>query len=279
MIAPQVLINGEADTMLDARDRGLSYGDGVFRTLRCEQGRLPHWRRHFAKLQADCLALGIACPAEALWLSDIARLAPGNAVVKLLVTRGVSMRGYACEMAAPVTRLTLVSALPSYPNGLYRDGVVTRLCDWRLTIQPGLAGIKHLNRLDQVMARREWSDPAIFDGLMLNTRGELVEGVMSNLFLACGGELYTHPLDDCGVAGVTRGLVLEAAQVLGIAVHEVPLTLAHLAGADEVMLCNSLVGLLPVRQCLGAAPGFPASWHARCLYMSLQDALKPLQAE
>lgn len=272
----QVLINGELGEVLDARDRGLSYGDGAFRTLRCINGRLPFWPLHIAKLRADCQVLGIACPAETLWLSDIARLAPANAAVKLLVTRGVALRGYACDASAPVTRLTFVSPLPSYPDALYRDGVATRLCDWRLTIQPGLAGIKHLNRLDQVMARREWRDLAIFDGLMLNTRDELVEGVMSNLFLARGGELYTHPLTDCGVAGVTRSLILAAAHSLGIAVHQMPLALSDLAAADEVMLCNSLAGLLPVRQCRGDTADFSGNWHKRCLFDALQGALSLL---
>lgn len=269
----QALINGEQAATLDPRDRGLAYGDGVFRTLRLVDGRLPYWSRHFAKLQADCQALGMHCPCESLWLADIAALAVKDAVIKLMVTRGIAARGYACDATTPPTRITLASPPPSYPEAMYREGVVTRLCDWRLTIQPGLAGIKHLNRLDQVMARREWQDANVFDGLMLNGRDELVEGVISNLFLVRDGVLYTHPLADCGVAGVMRGLLLEQAVSLGISVNVVPQTLAELIHADEVWLCNSLMGVVPVRQCFGPDNRFPISWHKYCLFQAMHDAL------
>ncbi|WP_374350904.1 aminodeoxychorismate lyase [Chitinimonas sp.] len=240
------LVNGRPAGQISVSDRGLAYGDGVFRTIRCEAGRLLLWPRHYAKLAADCAALGITCPAEALLLADIAHLDAVDGVIKIIVSRGESQRGYACVTGAPVTRIVQLSALPAYSESLYSDGAVVRLCDWPLSIQPGLAGIKHLNRLDQVMARREWTDTAIFDGLMCNGRGELVEGVISNLFLLQDGCLHTHPLHDCGVAGVARQLLLELAPGQGLNVQRRALHLDDLQSADAVLLSNSLAGIVPV---------------------------------
>ncbi|SFZ76774.1 aminodeoxychorismate lyase [Chitinimonas taiwanensis] len=261
------LVDGVAQDHIAVRDRGLAYGDGVFRTLRCEQGRLLAWPRHYAKLQADCAALGIVCPEAALLLADLAQLAPASAAVKIIITRGVSARGYACDPSASPTRIVQVAPLPDYPDSLRTEGVQLRLCAWPLSIQPGLAGIKHLNRLDQVMARREWQDASIFDGLMCNARGELVEGVMTNLYLLQGNALYTHPLADCGVAGAMRGLVLELAAGMGVQICQQAFGADRLAQVDALLLSNSLAGVLPVRQC-GAQ-----SWHNFDLAQQLHAAL------
>ncbi|QDQ27891.1 aminodeoxychorismate lyase [Chitinimonas arctica] len=249
-----ILVDGIAPATVSPRDRGLAYGDGVFRTLRCQEGRLLAWPRHYRKLQADCAVLGLDCPSEARWLADIAQLAPTTAAIKLTVTRGVGARGYACDPAAPVTRLVQAGPLPDY-SAVQRQGARVRLCDWLLGSQPGLAGVKHLNRLDQVMARREWQDPTIFDGLMRNGRDELVEGVISNVFLLRGDCLLTHPLTDCGVAGVLRELVLEVAAAQGLQVLLQAFDLTALTHADALLLSNSLAGVLPVAQC-GSM-----SWH------------------
>jgi 4-amino-4-deoxychorismate lyase len=241
-----VLVDGQAPT-LDPRDRGLAYGDGVFRTLRCQGGRLLGWSRHYAKLAADCAVLGLACPDEAHWRADLARLAPVDAAVKLVVTRGVSGRGYACAPGAPVSRIVTISPLPVYPADWIDRGVRLRRCDWPLSHQPRLAGVKHLNRLDQVMARREWNDPEIFDGLMCDPLGRVVEGVMSNLFILQDGQWFTPRLDETGVAGVMRGAVIEVLQEMGHPVTEARLDLAAVFSAEAVAVCNSLAGLLPVR--------------------------------
>jgi 4-amino-4-deoxychorismate lyase len=240
------MVNGELCNTVSAHDRGLAFGDGVFRTLRCQEGRLWAWRRHYAKLEADCAALGLECPAETLLLEDIAKLAPHDAAIKLIVTRGESARGYACMGGAPVTRIVLASPLPIYDAALFSQGATLRLCDWPLTIQPRLAGIKHLNRLDQVMARREWNDSAIFDGLMRNLRNEWVEGVISNLFLLNGEQLITHPLADCGVAGVARSMVLDLCAENRLQLTLMAPSLDQIVGADEVFLSNSLAGIVPV---------------------------------
>jgi 4-amino-4-deoxychorismate lyase len=132
--------------------------------------------------------------------------------------------------------------LPTPPSG----GAVLRVCDLRLGLQPRLAGIKHLNRLENVLARAEWSDPAIHEGLLLDQDGWVISGCMSNLFVVRAGELHTPCLARCGVAGVTRARLMRLAAEAGMRVQEVDLDLAALLAADELFLTNSLIGLWPV---------------------------------
>lgn len=240
------VVDGRPSETVSARDRGFCFGDSVFRTLRCEAGRVWYWRRHYEKLAADCAALGLACPSEAQLLADLALIAPADAALRITVSRGVAARGYASDPAAPSVRVVSASALPSYPAHWFEKGVTVRHCDWRWSRQPGLAGLKHGNRLDQVMARREWDDPGVFDGLMRNIDDELVSGVMTNLWIRQGDRLLTPPLDGEGVAGVTRALLRESAERLGWEVRTQPLRREALAAADEVILCNSLAGVVPV---------------------------------
>ena len=242
------LVDGEWADVVSVRDRGLAYGDGVFRTLACRGGKLEAWPRHMAKLAQDCSRLGLTCPDETTWLADIAKLAPTDAVIKLMVTRGAAQRGYATDPAVPVCRISLVSPLPPYADPHAVPELQLRMCQWPLSLQPGLAGVKHLNRLDQVMARREWQDAAIFDGLMCNARGEVVEGVISNLFIHDGATWLTHPLHDCGVAGVARELVLDVLAATGTPVAQAAFTPYAVYAADAVCVCNSLLGVAQVRQ-------------------------------
>jgi len=248
-----VLINGLPGDAVGAMavsplDRGLAYGDGVFRTLAVSAGKPEFWRQHMAKLAADCAALGIVAPDAALLAADAQALlrGSGQAVLKIIVTRGVGGRGYKPPDAPTPTRIVLRAPWPAYRPEMATDGVALRLCETRLGLQPRLAGVKHLNRLEQVLARGEWTDPAIAEGLMLDSDGRVIEGVMSNLFVVKDGEVTTPDLTRCGVAGITRGLLLESARIAD-------LTLSELRGADELFLTNSLIGLWPVRQFDGAA--------------------------
>lgn len=244
-----ILINGMAEDKIAVTDRGLAYGDGVFRTLAVSGGRPLCWQRHFIKLRDDCLRLRIPQPPEKQLLEEVERVARylGNGVAKIIVTRGQGERGYALPAHAQPVRIVIGSAMPSYPTVNARDGIRARLCELRLSDQPYLAGIKHLNRLENVLARAEWSDPAIAEGLLLDQRGNLVEGVTSNLFLMIGGTLVTPELSRAGVAGVTRERILAWALETGLPceIREVPLD--ELWTADEVMVCNSLIGVWQIR--------------------------------
>jgi 4-amino-4-deoxychorismate lyase len=169
------------------------------------------------------------------------------AVLKIIVTRGAGGRGYRPPEMPEPTRVVSIHAFPDYPHDHWRKGVRMRLCEAWLSDQPLLAGIKHLNRLEQVMARREWDDPDIAEGLMRDAQGYVIEGTMTNLFLVKGRTLLTPELTRCGVAGVMRAVVLDLAERLSIPAVVGPVSLADVAGADSLFLTNSVIGIWPVR--------------------------------
>ncbi len=248
----QALIDGQWGDGLPLDDRGLHYGDGLFETLALRDGRPCLWDLHLARLQQGCRRLGLVPPWPAQWLEDVTRLAQryGDGVVKLILTRGSGRRGYRAEPAAVGRRLALWSPAPVWPEAHAREGVRLRVCRIRLACNPELAGIKHLNRLENVLARREWDDAHIAEGLMLDEAGRVIEGVTSNVFLVREGGLVTPDLSRCGVAGVMRAYILEIASTLGIAYRIDSVDLDDLREADEVFLSNSLMGIWPVRELL-----------------------------
>jgi 4-amino-4-deoxychorismate lyase len=241
------LINGIPSNAVSANDRGLLYGDGVFRTLKRVAGVSRCWPRQYARLAADCAALDLRCPDAAMLAAELAQL-PADCVAKIIITRGPGVRGYAVAAEAMPTRIVTASALPDYPESHYTSGVKACLCRLRLSSQPRLAGIKHLNRLENVLARMEWTDAAIAEGILLDEAGNVIEGTMSNVFALRDGVLHTPDLSRCGVAGVQRERILAFAAELGLKARVAPLSLEALMAADEVMLCNSVIGLWQVRE-------------------------------
>lgn len=245
-----ILINGQESQFLSAYDRGLAYGDGVFRTLAMHGGKLQCWTRHYAKLRDDCERLGLQAPSEERLRNECVRVSPAGerGVVKIIVTRGQGGRGYAIPQIAQPTCIVMGGPWPEYPPENEHLGIKARLCSIRLAEQPALAGIKHLNRLENVLARAEWSAPAIAEGLLLDAGGNLIEGVMSNLFMRNGNVLTTPDLSRCGVAGVTRQRILECADQTGMATEIRKITPEELLNADECLVCNSLIGVWQIRE-------------------------------
>lgn len=244
------LINGRRESALSPFDRGMAYGDGVFRTLPVLAGKPQCWDRHFKRLQQDCHALGIVCPPAELLREEMGRLyvEGEDCTIKIMVTRGESARGYAVPPLAQPTRIISKTPLAQYPESHFSEGVVLHLCELRLARQPKLAGIKHLNRLENVLARMEWNDPQVTDGLLLDEGGEVIECTMSNLFLRSGDQLITPDLSRCGVSGVTRERILEHAPSLGYKTEVRHVRLPEVLQADEIVICNSLFGAWQVRQ-------------------------------
>jgi 4-amino-4-deoxychorismate lyase len=239
-----VLVNGESGRDVSTLDRGLHYGDGVFETIAVRAGTPLLWNRHLRRLQAGAARLGMAPPRGDMLKAWATRVCAGHdrAVLKLIVTRGIGGRGYRSGPTTP-TAVVLVYAWPEYPPNV-QDGIAVRICDTRLAHQPRLAGIKHLNRLEQVLARAEWEDD-FGEGLMLDQTDYVIEGTMSNLFAVIDNELRTPDLQACGVAGVMRGLVLETASAW-LPARVAPLRSKDLMRASEVFLTNSLIGIWPV---------------------------------
>lgn len=267
-------VDGRERAGLPVDDRGLHYGDGVFETIAVRDGEPVRLKRHLARLSTGLERLGIAFSGHAA-LEDEARRAcshAGRAVLKLIVTRGGGGRGYRPPVPHDATRIVGLGEWPSWPPGVDTDGVCVRVCDTRLSHQPKLAGIKHLNRLDQVLARAEWRDDSRWqEGLMLDTHGDVIEATQSNVFAVESGRLLTPGLTGCGIAGIIRGVILEdAAAALGIDAEVRVLPLERLLRCDEVFLCNSLIGVWPVREIDGTALDAPgdvtrrlSAWLAR----------------
>lgn len=237
---PLILVNGSPTASVSPLDRGLAFGDGVFRTLRMEAGEPVWWDDHYDKLAADCRQLGLINPGRAEWEQDIAWIAARQpeSVLRLSVTRGPGPRGYRVPDLAYPTRLAQATPLPAFPDPVAETGAVLRVCDLRLGHQPLLAGAKHLNRLENVLARMEWDDAAIDEGVLLDHEGLVVSGVMSNLIILSDGHWLTPDLSRCGVAGVTRARLMRA-----LAVREARFGLDTLLAADAVLLSNSLIRL------------------------------------
>lgn len=266
------LVNGQPSNSVEAHDRGLAYGDGVFRTIQTQAHQPVWWADQYAKLVADCEALMLVGPDEATLHAEVCQVAEaGQGVVKILITRGVGQRGYALPVDAGGTRIVHAAALPAYAQPDAPQEVAVRWCQLRLSRQPRLAGIKHLNRLENVLARAEWNDPAIFEGLLCDESGALISGVSSNVFWVRNHTVHTPELNECGVAGVARARVLRIAAQWGMSVYIDRFLPDAILGADEVMLCNSVIGVRRIAQLDGA--NLPAAGWTMKFNNALYDGL------
>jgi len=240
-------VDGQPADALSLKDRGLAYGDGLFETIAVRDGQPLLLERHLSRLVDGCKRLAIAADHELIRNELLAyATALGDGVLKLILTRGDSLRGYAPDPTAQARRILQGNPPAAYPAVHGEQGVRLFPCTTRLSIQPLLAGLKHLNRLEQVIARSEWQDTDHAEGLMLDQAGRVIEGVFSNLFLVRDGVLMTADLKRCGVEGVMRAELLFQAESLGIPTQITDITLDQLQWADEVFVCNSVYGVWPV---------------------------------
>lgn len=241
----ECLVEGEIADRVSVMDRGLLYGDGLFETMAVVQGRPRFWQGHVDRLAAGCERLGLPMTPQEVLLREVQTVSAGQrrCVVKIIITRGASGRGYAPGTDARGNRIVCSWPWPQDPGDLVLTGIRTRICTLRLAAQPELAGIKHLNRLEQVMARAEWSDRTIHEGILLDQDDHVVSAISSNLFLVHGGRLLTPRLDRCGVRGVMRSAILAAFRDR---CEQRRITLDMLPEADEVFVCNAVRGIFPV---------------------------------
>lgn len=243
--APLCVVDGTPSASIPVDDRGFAYGDGVFETVRVLDGEPILLNAHLERLATGLERLSIDTVETLAGIRhDLTTMTPSlppDAVIKITVTRGSGGRGYAPPRDSIARRI--VSATAYRPDGRsWQEGISVSVSDFPLAVSPTLAGIKHLARLEQVIAAArmpEGDDEAI----LLDTDGRVVEGTKSNLFVVTGTELSTPPLDRCGVAGVMRRWIFESMDV-----SVTPLSLDDVTAADEVFFCNSVFGLFPVRQ-------------------------------
>lgn len=241
-------VDGQAANSLPLPDRGLEFGDGLYETLAVREGGLRLLDRHLARLQEGCRRLAIDAPARATLVAELRRAAavPGAGLVKLVLTRGAGGTGYVADAVTP--RRIVQAFLPRIRAPEWAtQGVAVRRCRLRLAEQPALAGLKHLNRLEQVLARREWADPAIAEGLTSDVHGYVVCGTMTNVFAVYADSIVTPELARCGVAGVVRAQALDWLAEAGHRVVVRDLRDAELDAAREIFLTNAVIGAWPVR--------------------------------
>lgn len=233
-------------------DRGLLYGDGVFETIAIHRGGPLLLDAHLARMRRGCERLGFASlPSEQRLRHDLTTVSEGleRGVVKLVVTRGSGPRGYQC---APDHRPRTVVTLHEWPEQVphRKSGLVVGICDLRLGQQTRLAGIKHLNRLEQVLARSEWQSDW-HEGLLLNQVNCVISGTQSNFFVVQDHVLVTPPILDNGVAGIMRATVLEYAKGMDIRCQERVLAADELPSVKQAFMTNSVMGIAPVKQLAG----------------------------
>jgi 4-amino-4-deoxychorismate lyase len=258
-------------------DRGLHFGDGLFETIACLNGNPRFLSLHLERLVLGCERLRIDVSGIEDIRAEVLQLARevDRAMIKVLVTRGVAVsRGYAPADSERATRITIRYPWPHENRAPMHDGVRVRTCTLRLGENALLAGLKHCNRLEQILARAEWpTDSDIAEGILYSSCGRLVSGTMSNVFIVRDSSLLTPRIDRCGVAGVMRRVVMSESLRAGIAMRECPLGVEDLRSADEIFLTNARIGIWPVCELDGVAlaPG-PVTQH-------LQEILAPLLDE
>jgi len=267
------LINGITTDYLTINDRSIHYGDGLFETILCNNNKLYYWPQHFQRLQTSAQRLKIACPQEQVLLDDITKLLDTNKpgaksvsisgfksgskseaayAIKIIVSRGAGERGYKFSKNTTSNRFVLLSALETDYSSFLSHQLLSGelfICKQQVSINENLAGIKHLNRLDNVLARNEWKDNAknnFIDGLMLNANQHVIEGTMSNLFAIKDKQLFTPDLGLSGVNGIMREIIIDLASKNNIKTSVDNFTIETLFSMDELFISNSLIAMKAV---------------------------------
>ena len=245
------LVNGREQEHIELGDRGLQFGDGLFETLCVRAGQARYWDRHMARLHAGCQRLGLPPPDVQRLHFEVGRLIrqQPHGVAKILITRGPGGRGYSPPPDIEMNRIVRYLPCPVIPA----EGLRLTRCTTTMGRNPRLAGIKHINRLEQVLASQELTALEADEGLLADSEGLVIEGTRSNLFLVCQGELVTPDLGQCGVAGVLRSVVLDTCAAAGIACQVREVRWSDVEQAEELFMTNSLMNLQPVIQFAGRA--------------------------
>jgi|TARA_B110000503_G_scaffold51740_1_gene83422 4-amino-4-deoxychorismate lyase len=248
------VVNGIAADSLPLTDRGGAYGHGLFETMLLHNGVLPLRQLHSERLLRDAPTLGLNIAAEPLG-SNLDSLIGGlntqqcqSGIVKLMVTAGSGGRGYASPAQTEAAPRIIVQYFPPPTNlqGQRQMGISVMECDYRLPLNPVLAGIKHLNRLDQVIACSEWAGQ-YDDGFMFSRDDSLIETTRANVFIKLSSGWVTPRLDQAGVCGVMRQLLLDRVFVgAGLNVRQALVSREQLSTASEIFTCSSVRGIVPV---------------------------------
>jgi len=250
------LLNGQSTGSIDILDRGLHYGDGLFETLAIIDQQPLCWDKHLQRLLSGCIRLKIDFDDVDILQSEVSSLCKTinnhseRAVLKITITSGKGGRGYKRGNAGvKPTRLLAIHPWPDYPDNYSTGGIQAHLCSTRIGHSPELAGIKHLNRLEQVLARNEWEKTDIMEGLMLDIDANVIAGTMSNLFaIYPDKKLLTPDIGLCGIEGIVRQYILDNSTEFGYQNEIAKMSLDDIYSASELFFCNSIAGIMPVKQ-------------------------------
>lgn len=248
-----MLINGIQSNTIDASDRGLAYGDGLFSTIKVESGLVCLWDFHLQRLQFGAKQLFFPEINWSLLTSEVfalgAKLADKKqAVIKVILTRGSGGRGYSVQGCDSPVRILSDFNLPEIYNEWQEQGIDIVHCSQTLSSNKQLAGLKTLNRLEQVLIKHELEKKQAVEGIVCDNQGVVIEACSANIFVYLNDKWITPKLDFCGVAGVKRRQIMENAEKVGILIAEVRLKVEDLFVAEALFLTNALMGIVPVRR-------------------------------
>ena len=247
-------INGKLTNKISVEDRAVQYGDGVFETIAAKDRSLAFWKEHYQRLNKGCKILKIKCPSEPFLKKEINKFIKktihirygSRQVLKIIISRGIGGRGYNPPRNSKPTRILGIYNWPSWPGTNSIKGIRMDVCRTRISAQPFLSQIKHLNRLEQIIARSEWQNKSISESIMLDLNGNVIEGTMSNIFGVKKNIFYTPNIKFAGVEGIMRGVILKLLKRNKEKYVIKEITLKELLKFDEVFVCNSIFGIWPV---------------------------------
>lgn len=250
--ANTILVNGKRSDEITVFDRGLQFGDGVFETIRIHRGRPVWWDAHMNRLTDGCRRLEFEkLPDTDNLLQEVidnaARFDTGT--LKIIITRGNSNSGYRIPDDISDNIIMIFSEGGRHEE-IPETGIMLGLCRHYIPSPSLLAGIKHLNRLEQVMARKECTEQGWDEGVMLDSEERVIEGTMSNIFAWYGDKLITPMITQAGVKGICRDVIMEQSMHAVGGIEECEISVSELLQSDGIFVCNSLIGIWPVRHFL-----------------------------
>ena len=255
------LINGKFSDKISVLDRGLSYGDGFFETMRWVSKKqknkkffgVEYWDRHMKRIIKTSGALDLSIPPIQVFLQYKDKLIKKalskgfkNGVLKIIITRGIGQRGYRYEKNIKPTIVFL--AFRSQKSYSKKTHFFARFCQTNITTNKILSGWKHLNRLDSVLSRSEWDNPETYEGILVDKKKNIIEGTMSNVFFVKNDILYTPKIYDCGINGIMREVIIEKAKNFYNSIKIVDIKTSDVTKFSEMFVCNSLINLVSINQ-------------------------------
>jgi len=247
-----MIINGSPSQDVAIADRGFNFGDGHFTTIKIAAGQALLLDLHLARLQQACAALVIEFTQwnELLAVITQQALVLRGGVLKVTITRGEGGRGYSTLGCSRANWFLQHRSIPAQYSDWAREGIELMLCEYQQTVNPALAGLKTLNRLDQVMIKQELDANGMNDGLVCSTDGYVIETSVANVFWVIGDKVYTPSTERSGVEGVMKTHISNLLNKLGFSLKTGDYTISNVLAADEIFITNSVMEVVPVKSIL-----------------------------